>query len=164
MPKGDYRGISLSKTLVDRIEEAIKDTSYKSIADFVTDCVREKLDSNNPSKYVAIPKPMIGAIDRVIEEYPQYLFVDRQKFVEQAVRELVLRVGLDASAALADSFIPPFSQHAKIVNDKLPEDKKRLVLRDIITEIATKRGLNLNDEQIEDGVDAMLRKEESTGS
>lgn len=102
MPKvGGFRGVSLHKILVDRIEETIKDTSHTSIADFITDCVRSRLDSDKSSRYVAVPKPMIEAIDAIIEEYPQYLFVDRERFVGQAVRELVLRIKLGASPALA---------------------------------------------------------------
>lgn len=45
MPVDRYRGISLQRELVDKIEEYIKthrETGYKSLADFVTDAVREK--------------------------------------------------------------------------------------------------------------------------
>jgi hypothetical protein len=45
MPIGKYRGITLQRELVNLIEEYIKthpETGYKSIADFVTDVVREK--------------------------------------------------------------------------------------------------------------------------
>ena len=47
MPKGDYRGVSLSKDLIESIETYIKEnpsTAYKSIADFVTDAVRKRLE------------------------------------------------------------------------------------------------------------------------
>ena len=47
MPIDRYRGISLQRELVDRIEEYIKthpETGYKSLADFVTDAVREKCE------------------------------------------------------------------------------------------------------------------------
>ncbi|MCW4047335.1 MAG: ribbon-helix-helix domain-containing protein [Candidatus Bathyarchaeota archaeon] len=45
MPMDKYRGISLQRELVDIIEEYIKahpEMGYKSLADFVTDAVREK--------------------------------------------------------------------------------------------------------------------------
>jgi len=45
MPIDKFRGISLSRELVDKIEEYINnhpETGYKSLADFVTDAVREK--------------------------------------------------------------------------------------------------------------------------
>jgi hypothetical protein len=45
MPVDRYRGVSLQRELVDKIEEYIKthpETGYKSLADFVTDAVREK--------------------------------------------------------------------------------------------------------------------------
>jgi len=45
MPIGKYRGITLQRELVNRIEEYIKahpEMGYKSLADFITDAVREK--------------------------------------------------------------------------------------------------------------------------
>jgi len=45
MPIGKYRGITLQRELVDKIEEYIKmhpEMGYKSIADFITDVIREK--------------------------------------------------------------------------------------------------------------------------
>ena len=45
MPIGKHRGITLQRELVNKIEEYIKahpETGYKSIADFVTDVLREK--------------------------------------------------------------------------------------------------------------------------
>jgi hypothetical protein len=47
MPTGKYRGISFPRELVDKIEEYIKthpEMGYKSLADFVTDSIREKCD------------------------------------------------------------------------------------------------------------------------
>ena len=47
MPKGKYRGISLSEDLLNAVERYIKEnpsTSYKSLADFVTDAVRKRLE------------------------------------------------------------------------------------------------------------------------
>jgi hypothetical protein len=45
MPIGKYRGMSFQRELVDKIEEYVKthpEMGYKSIADFVTDAIREK--------------------------------------------------------------------------------------------------------------------------
>jgi hypothetical protein len=45
MPIGKYRHVSLTRELVDRIEEYIKnhpERGYKSLADFVTEAIREK--------------------------------------------------------------------------------------------------------------------------
>jgi hypothetical protein len=45
MPIGKYRGISLRRELVNKREEYMKahpESGYKSLADFVTDAVREK--------------------------------------------------------------------------------------------------------------------------
>jgi hypothetical protein len=45
MPMEKYRGVSLQRELINKIEQYIKthrETGYKSLADFVTDAVREK--------------------------------------------------------------------------------------------------------------------------
>ena len=45
MPMDKYRGVSLQRELINLIEEYIKthpEMGYKSLADFVTDAVREK--------------------------------------------------------------------------------------------------------------------------
>jgi len=47
MPKGKFRGVSLSEDLVQTIERYIREnpsSAYKSIADFVTDAVRKRLE------------------------------------------------------------------------------------------------------------------------
>ena len=47
MPIGKYRGMSFQRELVDKIEEYIKthpEMGYKSLADFVTDAIREKCE------------------------------------------------------------------------------------------------------------------------
>ncbi len=47
MPEGKYRSISLSKELIETIEDLIKENpqaSYKSIADFVADAVRIRFE------------------------------------------------------------------------------------------------------------------------
>ncbi|MGB9774829.1 MAG: ribbon-helix-helix domain-containing protein, partial [Bacteroidota bacterium] len=45
MPIGKYRGVTLQRELLNQIEDYIKahpEMGYKSIADFITDAVREK--------------------------------------------------------------------------------------------------------------------------
>jgi hypothetical protein len=45
MPIGKYRGITLQRELVNKIEEYVKahpEMGYKSLADFITDAIREK--------------------------------------------------------------------------------------------------------------------------
>lgn len=47
MPMEKYRGVSLQRELINRIEEYIKahpEMGYKSLADFITDAVREKCE------------------------------------------------------------------------------------------------------------------------
>ncbi|MEM5867594.1 MAG: ribbon-helix-helix domain-containing protein [Candidatus Aenigmatarchaeota archaeon] len=45
MPVGKYRGVTLQRELINKIEEYIKahpEMGYKSLADFITDVIREK--------------------------------------------------------------------------------------------------------------------------
>jgi hypothetical protein len=47
MPMEKYRGVSLQRELINKIEEYIKthpERGYKSLADFITDAVREKCE------------------------------------------------------------------------------------------------------------------------
>jgi len=47
MPVDRYRGVSLQRELVDKIEEYVKnhpETGYKSMADFVTDALRKRCE------------------------------------------------------------------------------------------------------------------------
>jgi len=56
MPLNNYRGISLQRELVDKIEEYVKthpETGYKSTADFVTDSVRKRCEELK----ILIPTP-----------------------------------------------------------------------------------------------------------
>jgi hypothetical protein len=58
MPVDRYRGVSLQRELVDRIEEYVKthpETGYKSMADFVTDAVRKRCEDLN----ILPPKPIL---------------------------------------------------------------------------------------------------------
>lgn len=46
MPKGEYKGVSLPKEMIDEISRIIREhpeLGYSSIADFVKDAVREKM-------------------------------------------------------------------------------------------------------------------------
>lgn len=56
MPVDKYRGISLQRELVDKIEEYVKThpaTGYKSTADFVTDSLRKRCEELN----IILPSP-----------------------------------------------------------------------------------------------------------
>ena len=46
MPKGEYRGVSLPKEMIDEINRIIRqypELGYSSVADFIKDAVREKM-------------------------------------------------------------------------------------------------------------------------
>ena len=46
MPKGEYKGVSLPKEMIEEINRIIREhpeLGYSSIADFVKDAVREKM-------------------------------------------------------------------------------------------------------------------------
>lgn len=56
MPKAKYRGLTLQRELIDRIEEYIKthpERGYKSLADFVTEAVRKRCEELK----ILVPKP-----------------------------------------------------------------------------------------------------------
>jgi len=56
MPIGKYRGITLQRELVNVIEQYVKshpEMGYKSLADFVTDAIREKCEHLK----ILVPKP-----------------------------------------------------------------------------------------------------------
>ena len=57
MPRDRFRGISLQRELVDRIEEYINshpETGYKSLADFVTDALRKRCEELK----ILVPTPL----------------------------------------------------------------------------------------------------------
>ena len=62
MPVDKYRGISLHKELVGAIEAYIKahpEMGYKSLADFVTDAIREKCEKLG----IFLPKPELPILE-----------------------------------------------------------------------------------------------------
>lgn len=63
MPVGDFKGISIRKEVYDSIESFITahpEMGYRTVAQFVTDAVREKLIELNAQ---------LGAARREVEEY-----------------------------------------------------------------------------------------------
>ena len=53
MPVDKYRGVTLQRELIDKVEQYIEDypeQGYKSIADFVTDAVRRRAEELNVFK------------------------------------------------------------------------------------------------------------------
>ncbi|RLC75909.1 MAG: hypothetical protein DRI61_14170 [Chloroflexi bacterium] len=61
MPVGKYRGVTLQRELLDLIEEYIKahpEMGYKSLADFITDAVREKCEQLKILTPTPKPPPM----------------------------------------------------------------------------------------------------------
>lgn len=78
MPMDRYRGVSLQRELVNRIEEYIKahpEMGYKSLADFVTDAVREKCEQLKiltptpklpPQEHFNISENGVRILDRTI--------------------------------------------------------------------------------------------------
>jgi hypothetical protein len=62
MPIGKYRGVTLQRELVNKIEEYVKahpETGYKSLADFVTDAVREKCEQLK----ILLPTPELPPLE-----------------------------------------------------------------------------------------------------
>ncbi len=62
MPIDKYRGVSLHKDLVGTIEEYIKthpEMGYKSLADFVTDAIREKCEQLG----IFLPQPELPVLE-----------------------------------------------------------------------------------------------------
>ena len=41
-----------------------------------------------PRKNIRIPKPMMDAVERIVEEHPE-LYNNRQQFIESAIREKI---------------------------------------------------------------------------
>jgi hypothetical protein len=62
VPVDKYRGVSLHKDLVGTIEEYIKthpEMGYKSLADFVTDAIRDKCEQLG----IFLPKPALPVLE-----------------------------------------------------------------------------------------------------
>lgn len=65
MPKGQYRGVSIAKELLDRIDKFIEENpnqGYSSLADFVTDSCRRRLED------LGVVPPMLSVMDINVEE------------------------------------------------------------------------------------------------
>jgi len=79
MPMDKYRGVSLQRELINLIEEYIKahpEMGYKSLADFVTDAVREKCEELkiltsaaelSPVEHFNISENGVRILDRTIK-------------------------------------------------------------------------------------------------
>jgi hypothetical protein len=79
MPIGKYRGVTLQRELVNKIEEYIKahpEMGYTSLADFVTDAVREKCEQLQiltpspqlpPQEHFNISERGVRILDRTIK-------------------------------------------------------------------------------------------------
>lgn len=62
MPMDRYRGISLQRELVDKIEQYINahpETGYKSLADFITDAVRKRCEELKILVPVSLEPPIL---------------------------------------------------------------------------------------------------------
>ena len=62
MPKAKYRGLTLQRELIDTIEEYIKthpERGYKSLADFVTDAVRQRCEELK----ILVPMPELPPLE-----------------------------------------------------------------------------------------------------
>lgn len=65
MPKGQYRGVSIAKELLDKIDKFIEENpnqGYSSLAEFVTDSLRRRLE------HLGIDPPMLSVMDINVEE------------------------------------------------------------------------------------------------
>jgi hypothetical protein len=79
MPIGKYRGVTLQRELINKIEEYIKahpEMGYTSLADFVTDAVREKCEQLQiltpipqlpPQEHFNISERGVRILDRTIK-------------------------------------------------------------------------------------------------
>jgi len=91
MPKGRYRSISLSKELVEKIEDFIKENpqaSYKSIADFVADAVRRKFE------HLGVYPESISLLDFSPSEMGPLLY---DKNLKKTVQILISPKGLECA-------------------------------------------------------------------
>lgn len=79
MPTDKYRGVTLQRELIDKIEEYIKnypETGYKSIADFVTDAVRKRCEELKI--LVPIP-PELPALEHFNVNQDHVTVIDRRR-------------------------------------------------------------------------------------
>ena len=79
MPVDKYRGVSLSRELVDKIEEYVKahpETGYKSLADFITDAVRKRCEELK----ILVPTPLeLPALEHFNVFEDHVTVIDRKK-------------------------------------------------------------------------------------
>ena len=79
MPIDKYRGISLQRELVDKIEEFIKDhpeRGYKSLADFVTEAVRKRCEE---LKILVPTPPELPALEHFNVNEDHVTVIDRKR-------------------------------------------------------------------------------------
>jgi len=90
MPVDKYRGVSLQRELVDKIEEYIKthpETGYKSLADFITDALREKCIELNILVPTAAEPPALEHFN-VFEDHVTVIDRKRRMFADVYPRVL----------------------------------------------------------------------------
>ena len=79
MPTDRYRGISLQRELVDKIEEYVNnhpETGYKSLADFVTDAVRKRCEELK----ILVPTPLeLPALEHFNVNQDHVTIIDRRR-------------------------------------------------------------------------------------
>lgn len=95
MPIDKYRGVSLQRELMDKIEEYIKnhpERGYKSLADFVTDAVRKRCEElkilvptppEQPElEHFNVYKDHVTIIDRKMRRIPNVFFRNNTIFCD----------------------------------------------------------------------------------
>lgn len=98
MPVDKYRGISLQRELVDKIEEYVKthpETGYKSTADFVTDSVRKRCEElkilipTEPPRleHYNLNQDHVTIIDRAKKAFADVYFRDNHVYCEYCASE-----------------------------------------------------------------------------
>lgn len=97
MPEGKYRSISLSKELVETIEEFIEENpqaSYKSIADFIADAVRTRFEQ------LGVYPGMISLLDINANEIGPLLY---DKNLKKTVQISITPEGLECAECKASN-------------------------------------------------------------
>jgi len=100
MPIDRFRGLSLQRELLDKIEEYINnhpETGYKSLADFVTDAVREKcielkiLVPTSPKlptlEHFNVNQDHVTVIDRAKKIFADVYFRNKRVFCQSCTSE-----------------------------------------------------------------------------
>jgi hypothetical protein len=79
MPVDRYRGVSLQRELVDKIEEYVKnhpETGYKSMADFITDALRKRCEE---LKILVPTPPELPTLEHLNVKEDHVTVIDRAK-------------------------------------------------------------------------------------